>query len=60
MPGFTEDLGGGNGEVAEFDGEVGVLGEMLSGGVGEVFQAEQSQVARIFGQCRSRSIGLSG
>jgi hypothetical protein len=37
-----------------------VLGEMLSGGVGEVFQAEQSQVARIFGQCRSRSIGLSG
>jgi len=33
MPSVAEDLGGGGGEVAKFDREIRVFGEMLSGGV---------------------------
>jgi hypothetical protein len=51
----AEDLGGGGGEDVEGDGEVGVLREVLSGGVGDILQAEQSQIARISGQCLSRT-----
>jgi hypothetical protein len=33
MPSVAEDLGGGGGEVVEGDGEFGVRGEVLCGGV---------------------------
>ena len=36
LPSVAEDLGSGGGEAVEVDGETRVLGEMLSGGVGEV------------------------
>ena len=44
MPSVAEDLGGGGGEVVEIDRQIGVVCEMLSGGVGDIFQAEQSQI----------------
>ena len=57
MPSVAEDLGGGGGEVVEVEGEFGVLGEMLSGGVRKPHQAlKVNKRARMLTKTLGRAI----